>query len=321
MRRDPAGASRRAPPHHDRIRCAQCARRFTGLNLGVNLALALLKVAVAFLAGSRALLAGALYSINDVLSALVVMVSLRFGKEPADAKHPYGHDKLEFIAVAAVGVFLVTGVTFILFYSLADILRGIEGPPHAIAVLVALLTLGANLFLYKQGECVAEHTGSLALRTSAEHNRADAVSSVAVLIGVGGATLGWHVLDPLCAVFETIHIVWLCGSLFGQSIRGLMDSSVDPDSIQLISRACAEVPGVLRVERLRTRKAGAVHWVDAEVAVDPALRVEEAHGISEAVRRALVKALGGAVEAHVRFRAPTGAPGPGPMERAVGHHA
>lgn len=288
---------------HDPNRCMTCAVGFTRVNLAVNLTLAVLKALVAVLAGSRALLAGALYSLNDVLSAIVVMLTLGVGKAPPDEEHPYGHEKVELIGVAVVALTLVLAVSYIFYYAVRDLLKGVESPPHLIAFLVASLTLLTNLFLYKKGECAAEHCKSLALHTSAEHNRADAVSSIAVLIAVGGATLGWHFLDPLVAVYETVDVLRLSGSLLRRSIGGLMDASLPPGDVDEITRVCAAVPGVRLVEGVRARKVGAVCWVDVDIAVDPGLPVSEAHEISEAVRRALRATVGSSVEAQVKFRA------------------
>ncbi len=284
--------------------CLACGMRFSVLSLIVNLSLAILKGVVGLLAGSRALLAGALYSINDVLSAAIVMMSLKIGRSPADKSHAYGYGKVEFLGLGIISLVLVSGVFFILFYSVVDIIRGVEGPPGIASLGVALICLATNEYLARKGFCAAKHLdNSPALHTNAEHNRADAVSSLAIIIGVGGAILGLHVLDRIVAIFETVHICWLSGSLFGKSIMGLMDSSLPLTEVTLISRATAKVPGVIRVLDIKTRMAGAQSWADIKVAVSGDLSVEKAHKITEQIRTQAKKALGRSLETHVRFKA------------------
>ena len=276
--------------------------RFSLLNLSANLALAALKATVGFVSGSRALVAAALYSINDVLSALIVMVSLKVGSRPDDADHRYGHGKAEFIAIGMVGVILAVGVVFILYYSLIDIIRGVSAGPHAIAVAVAVLSLVINGVLSARGLCAARMLSSPALHTSAEHLRADAVSSAAVLIGVLGATLGLHILDQLVAVFEALHILWLAGTLFGTSMKGLMDTSLPESEEDEIRETVLAVEGVLAVAQLRTRLAGSHSWADVIVGLPRSYSVREAEVVCAKVKAVLERKSHRSLRVHVGFR-------------------
>jgi cation diffusion facilitator family transporter len=193
-------------------------------------------------------------------------------------------------------------VVFILTYSVIDVLRGVDGPPHLIALPVAAVTMATNQFLARRGFCAAARTESPVLRTSAEHNRADAISSLATMVGVGGAALGLHRLDPIVAIFETVHIVWLSGSLFGHSLRGLMDAALPDAAVAAVRRSCSDVPGVLGVASLRTRQSGANSWVDIEVQVARGTQVRQASEIRRNVQSAIRVALPGSVFSQVKFR-------------------
>ncbi len=307
--------SKNATHKNDTDRCGGCGMRFSVMNLFVNLILGVIKGMVGFLSGSHALKASALYSINDVLSAIIVIVSLKVGGRPADKDHAYGHGKAEFVAIAMMSFVMVAGVFFIVYYSLTDIIRGLEGPPHFSALLVAALCVVVGELLARMGFCAARHTeGSVSLKSSAKHNRADAVSSLAVVVGVGGALLGLHWLDPIVAIFETIHISILSGEFFGKAVKGLMDSSLTNKELSRISRAGGKVPGVSRVVMLRSRKMGSVAYVDIIVEVPGDVAVGQADEVAQRVRTTTRKVLGRAVETHVRFCAePTGSTGQLPI--------
>ncbi|MFC1596777.1 cation diffusion facilitator family transporter [Planctomycetota bacterium] len=306
----------------DTSRCGSCGMRFSLLNLGVNSALAVVKGLVGFLAGSQALKASALYSINDVLSAIIVMVSLKVGGRPADRQHAYGHGKAEFVAIALMSFIMVSGVFFILFYSLIGIIRGLEGPPCVSALFVALLCLVVGELLARMGFCAARHSkGSVALKSSAKHNRADALSSAMVAVGVGGALLGLHVLDPIVAIFEAIHISMISGEFFGKAIKGLMDSSLTAGELESISQATCRVPGVSRVALLRSRKMGAISYVDIVVDVPGDVLVEQADEVARQVKSAARTALGHPIETHVRFQAEQTNAGTTSTSRNIESHA
>ncbi|MHC4176048.1 MAG: cation diffusion facilitator family transporter [Planctomycetota bacterium] len=288
----------------DTNRCGTCGMRFSVLNLLVNLALGLIKGLVGFLSGSHALKASALYSINDVLSAIIVIVSLKVGGRPADKEHAYGHGKAEFVAIAMMSFVMVASVFFIVFYSVVDIVRGLEGPPHVAALFVALLCLVVGELLARMGFCSAGHSGgSVALKSSAKHNRADALSSAAVVVAVGGALLGLHLLDPIVAIFETIHVSILSGEFFGKAIKGLMDSSLTAGELERVSRATCRVPGVSRVALLRSRKMGSVSYLDIVVDVPRDIVVEQADKVARQVKATTVTVLGRSVETQVKFQA------------------
>ena len=89
-----------------RERCRACAVGFSRQTLVVNGALAMLKSVIGLMAGSRALVASALYSVNDVLSSIVVMISVKVARRPADDDHAYGHGKAEFVAIGIVSTIL-----------------------------------------------------------------------------------------------------------------------------------------------------------------------------------------------------------------------
>ena len=263
--------------------------RFSALSLFANLALAIVKAVVGVFSGSRALMAAALYSVNDVLSAAIVMVSLKFGRRPADSDHAYGHGKAEFIAIGLVGLILAVGVFFILFYSLIDVIRGVSVGPHFIAVAVAVLSLVVNGMLALKGSCAARMLASPVLHTAAEHLRADAVSSAAVLVGVLGAFLG-------------LHILWLAGTLFGTSIKGLMDTALPEEEIDELHKAVSRVDGVVRVVDVKTRLAGCYAWADVVVALPKGYSVARATEVCDDVRSAVATGLHRPIETQVAFR-------------------
>jgi cation diffusion facilitator family transporter len=283
----------------DRSTCVSCGVGYSWLSLLSNISIGLLKAVVGVLAGSRALLISALYNVNDVLAAIVVMKSLRLSLRAPDASHPYGYGKAEYVAVGIVSFVLIGAVFFTLMYTTMDILRGVPGPPHTIALMVAALSLLNSVFLHQRGHCVSERIDSPALYTSAVHNHADAEGSLLVLIGVAGATLGLHVLDQIIAIIEVIHLAWVAGRTCSRAIKGLLDAAVT--ELESKIRGACRVAGVERVVTLRTRRTGNGIFTDITVGVKPSASVSEAHDAVARVKSALRGALGDGVRAQVAF--------------------
>jgi cation diffusion facilitator family transporter len=292
----------------------QEALRLAGLTLAVDAILALFKVSIGVLSGSQALVVNSLYSINDVLSSIAVTVSLRVGQKRPTADYQYGYGRAEFIAVAMVSLAITIGVMLMFVFSATDILKGVNSPPHYVAALLAAVSLVVSWYISHKNHHVAEQLRSPALATSAEHHHADAHGSMLALIGIGGALLGFHVLDRIIATFEELHLIALSGTLLARAVNGLMDRGLPGEDLALLRRACSDVDGVRSVKSLRSRQLGSLTWVDVAVAVGPELTVAEASSVRSRVTSAVRGVVGGHLITQVRFQAPNTlvvSPGPG----------
>jgi cation diffusion facilitator family transporter len=249
-------------------------------------------------------LASALYSINDILSSIAISVSLRLGRRPPDREHPYGYGKAEFIAVAMVSLAIAMGVFFMFFFSVIDILKGVPGPPHFLAMSLAAISLVVAWMMSKKAHHLADRLKSPAISTSAAHNHADAEGSLLALIGIGGAILGFHVLDRVIAVLETLHLIGLSGVLLSKAVKGLMDAAIPEEDIDLVEQACRGVDRVQRVNHIRSRRTGCETWLDIAVTVPRGLCAVEGHEVREKIKNAVIGVLGPTVRAQICFRGP-----------------
>jgi cation diffusion facilitator family transporter len=290
------------------------AMRLAGLTLAVDALMALFKVTVGVMSGSQALVVNSLYSINDVLSSIAVTVSLRVGQKRPSADYQYGYGRAEFIAVAMVSLAITIGVILMFVFSASDILKGVAAPPHYVAALIAGVSMIVSWVISHKNHHVATALRSPALATSAEHHHADAHGSALALIGIGGALLGFHVLDRIIATFEELHLIALSGTLLARAVNGLMDRGLPKEDVALVERVCNEVPGVRGVKSIRSRQLGSLTWVDVAVALAPQLTVKEAGAIKSKVSHAVRGVVGGHLITQVRFQAPStivAQPGPG----------
>jgi cation diffusion facilitator family transporter len=283
------------------------------LNLAVDTLMAVAKIVAGLVCGSHALLASALYSINDVLSSIAVTVSLRVGSRKANDRYPYGYGKAEFIASGMVSVAICVGVLCMLTFSIVDIAKGVQGPPHYVALAFSALSLGVSYHAARRSQRLADALSSPALATSADHYHADALGSLFAILGIGGALLSFPALDRIMAVAETVHLVGLSGALLARSTRGLMDAAIPDQDRILVERACAAVEGVERVVHVRSRRAGSDMWVDVAVAVGESESVIAARAVCTRVEAAVRGVLGAGAVTQVCFQSPRRrVPDPGP---------
>ncbi|MBF0400441.1 MAG: magnetosome biogenesis CDF transporter MamM [Magnetococcales bacterium] len=288
-------------------RCVACHGMVGWIGLMANLALSGLKLFVGIVAGSQALVVDALYSAKDVVTSLLILVGLKYSKQPLDREHQFGHGKAEFLLSAAVSLLLM-GVTGLLFFLAAGhLIEGEHRPPHLIALWAALFSMVACWFVYRYTRCVAVEINSSIVMTLAKHTHGDGLSSGAVAVGiVGSHYLGMPWLDTVVALGETLHLLYLGGEVFWEAFQGLMDSAAPKGVQDQIWSQAAEVRGVRSVDQLRTRRVGQEIWVDLVVGVDPDLSVHEARQVAKQVESVLSHAIPHIGDISVQFQSLSG---------------
>jgi len=258
-------------------------------SIAVGVIVLALKYAAYYLTGSVALLSDAIESIVNVATAIAALFAITFAAQPADANHPYGHHKAEYISAVIEGVLIVIAAVAILREAWSAYLtpRMIDAPWIGLAVNGGASILNAIwcYVLIAQGRA---HK-SPALVADGRHLFTDVISSVGVFAGVAlAAVTGFSILDPILAALVALNILWSGWRLMKESVGGLLDEALpegDLSRIRTIIAANAE--GAIEAHDLRTRQAGRMTFVDFHLVVKGQMSVTEAHDICDRLERAI----------------------------------
>ncbi len=265
-------------------------RKVTLIGSAVDLTLGVVKLIAGFLANSQALIADGFHSLSDLATDFMVLLAAKHGSRDADEEHPYGHGRIETLATVALGIALM-GVAAGIAWDAIDRLFNPEDllQPGIWALLVAAISVLAKEWTYHYTMHLARKLKSNMLKANAWHSRSDAISSVVVVIGVGGTMAGLEYLDSVAAVLVGAMIAKIGWDLAWQSVHELVDTALDPERVRLIRKEILAVGGVRKLHMLRTRMMGGEALVDVHVIVDPKLSVSEGHFIGETVRKRLIE--------------------------------
>lgn len=266
-------------------------RRITWVSVAVNVVLTVLQVIVGLVAHSQALIADAMHTLSDILADAFVLYANRKGSEHADEAHPYGHGRYETAASLALGLILAATGAGILITA-AGRLQSLEAIPAIgiAAMWAALITLAGKEGLFRYMLKTAQHLRSPMLVANAWHARADALSSLVVAAGVGGALLGVGFADAVAAIIVGGMIVRSGLGFAWNAMRELIDTALSADEVARIRHTIEQTPGVLDLHELRTRRMGHQVLVDAHVQVNPYISVSEGHMIAETARARVLRA-------------------------------
>ena len=254
-----------------------------------------LKYFAYYLTGSVALLSDAIESIVNVATAVVALLAIRWSSQPADDEHPYGHHKAEYFSAVIEGVLIIVAALLILreaYFGFLS-LKSLEAPWVGLALngVAGVINAGWSWLLIRRGRQLR----SPALVADGRHLFTDVLSSIGVLGGVGiAAVSGWSVLDPALAAAVALNILWSGWGLMRESVSGLMDEAVAPETLAL-EIILAEAKGAIEAHDLRTRHAGRMTFVDFHLVVDGRTTVSTAHDICDRLEKAIKEEVGEAL--------------------------
>jgi cation diffusion facilitator family transporter len=251
------------------------------------------KLVVGVLSGSVAVLGDGLHSAFDVVIAIVTVLAVRLAAKPPDETHPYGHGRAENLAALAEAVVMVLVGAGVAVAAVRRLQTGAE--VHAVreALIVTGVALVVGIWRSSVLRRAAKRYASPALEADATNLTADVVESVAVLVGLGAARLGFPAGDPIAAFF-VVAVMWSMAVRIGlRAVHVLMDRT-PPDLTERLGEVTRAVEGVVDVGDLRVRQSGADVHAEVTVAVGRTSSVEQSHNITEAIEAAVANAVPGA---------------------------
>lgn len=267
-------------------------RRVTLTAAFINLMLSAAQIVGGVFTQSQALIADGMHTLSDLMSDGVVLLAGRQANVAPDSEHPYGHARIETLATVVVGLLLLgvgIGIGVDAGQRLFEPERLLSPEPLALGFAVLAIVFKEGLYQYTIR--VARRIRSNLLKANAWHHRSDVVSSIVVLVGVGGTLAGLPYLDAVAAVLVAALIAHMGGKLIWDSARELIDTGLAEERVERIRQTILAVEGVKNLHMLRTRRMAGTALADVHIQVPSRVSISEGHQISERVRLAVTDAF------------------------------
>jgi len=283
-----------------------------GLSIASNSLLIGLKLAAGAITGSIAIITEALHSLIDLLASVIAFVSVRKADEPADADHPYGHQKVESLTAAIEGMLILVGAAVIFYEASRRLVAGAEVDALGIGIAVMAFSVIANLVVSTVIYRRAKEHDSPALEGDAAHLRTDALTSGGVLVGLALVELtGIVAFDSITALVVAAAIVLTGLRILRRSSGVLVDETLPDEEMDRIEQAiaAARTPEVAGYHKLRARRAARRRYIDFHVQYRSGTSLELAHDLAHRMRAEIEAELAGAevlihVEPEASYRDP-----------------
>lgn len=257
-----------------------------------NIFLTIIKIFAGIFGKSSAMISDGLHSASDIISSVGVLIGNKIAKTPNDKEHNYGHEKAETLVSFLLSILLII-VSLKIGWGALQSLFNLDSVqvPTALPLIVSIISIGIKEYQYRITIRIANRINSPSLKADAWHHRSDALSSIAAFIGIGGAMLGFKALDPIASIVVALFVAKVGFDILKDSTNELMDYSIDDEQEEQIRKIAEKTEGVINLGELRTRKHGAMAYVDLTICVNKDLTVLEGHELAHKIEKYIINEM------------------------------
>ena len=275
------------------IKRSEAGAMVSGIAILVNLMLVIGKSAVGLASGSVAVLGDAVNNLSDIATSVIAFIGFRVSEQPADAEHPYGHGRIEYLASLCVAV-MVMAVGINVFLDSAK--KCIHPTPVTISAWMGVVLLASVLvkgFLFLYFRRMSRKIKASIFGATAADSRNDAMTTLVILVAAL-VEKTWRVaVDGPVGVAVSIYIMLNGISLIRDGISPILGRAPDRSVVVGIRKLVESAPHVLGMHDLLVHDYGpGRQFASAHVEMPADMTPIDMHEIIDAVERQVQEDLG-----------------------------
>lgn len=269
------------------------------LALGIT---TIIQIGIVALSGSVALMADTIHNVGDTLNSIPLLLAFYLARRVATRRYTYGFGRAEDVAGILIVLSIVVSAVVVFWESIQKLLYPQPmqnmGWVAAAAIVGFLGNEAVALLQIRTGRKI----GSDAMIADGLHARIDGLTSLAVLVAVGGTLLGFPILDPLIGLLIGVAIMFITKDATVRIWYRLMDA-IDPTLIDQIEHHTSQINGVERVQKVRVHWVGHQLFAELTLMVASQLSVEQSNTIAKQIIDRLQQAIPHLAEINVQINA------------------
>ena len=271
----------------------RCGLLAGAVGMALNLLLFAGKLCAGLLTGAISVTADAFNNLSDAAGSLATLVGFRMAGQRADARHPFGHGRMEYLAGLGVSLMILLVGVELGRSSIGKILHPEDSVLTPLAAVILIVSITVKLWMGWFNAGLGKRTESAALHAAALDARADACATSAVLLGlVISQFTGLH-LDGWLGLLVAVFILKAGWSAARDTLDPLLGQPPDPQMVQDVEALILAHPAVLGIHDLVFHDYGPgrrMMSVHAEVPADGSLVT--LHEVIDHIERELTERFG-----------------------------
>jgi cation diffusion facilitator family transporter len=262
-------------------------RKVLIITLVLNACVAAAKILYGYLTSSVAMMSDGFHSFFDGISNIVGLIGTWIAYHPPDENHPYGHKKYETLFTIIIAAMIFVTCLEILKKVYHFFIEGYKTTVTWASFVVMLITMGVNIFVTLYESRKGKKLGSSFLIADAKHTKSDIFASIAVIISLFFAKMGYYLADPIVGIVITFFIARIGYEILKDASDVLVDTvCLDTAAIKFVVNS---IEGVKGCHDIRTRGATNCTYLDLHALVGSDLPIEKAHEIADKIEKEIKK--------------------------------
>ncbi|MDO9760214.1 cation diffusion facilitator family transporter [Glaesserella parasuis] len=241
--------------------------------------------------GSMAILAAMTDSLVDLFASLTNMLVLRFALQPADDDHTFGHGKAESLAALAQSAFIAGSATFLLLQGIQRLTEPqlVQSSELGVAISLFSIVLTAALVWYQKK--VVKLTQSPAIEADSLHYQTDLYMNAAILVAMILNIYGVIYADAVFAIGIALYILFNAAKMCWEAVQSLLDKALPQEEVDQIWAIALQHPRIIGIHDVKTRRAGAIRFIQLHLELDDHLPLVIAHDITDSLEQKILAAF------------------------------
>lgn len=258
-----------------------------------NVFLFVVKFVIGLLVHSVSVTADAFNNLSDAGSSIISFAGVKIASKPADAEHPFGHGRMEYIAALIVS-FLVMEVGFTF---LKDSFGKIKSPEilnfQLMSVVILILSIGVKLWLGLFNRKLGEKIDSKVMMAAFTDSMGDVLTTTVTIVSLIVFKVTGVNIDGFVGIGVALVVMWAGFGIAKDTLEPLLGEAVDPEEYQKIKQFVESYDGVVGSHDLIVHNYGpnrSMASIHAEVPNN--VSIEASHEVIDRIERDAIKNLG-----------------------------
>lgn len=275
----------------DEIR-QQGGKKAATIAITANCFLTFFNISVGLLSGSYALISEGAHTLSDITTSIIAYIGFKIGQKPADKEHPMGHGRSEAISGLVIVIFLAMVSYEIISEALKKIIfhQTITIPSY-LAIIMAIIGIIVNFVVSRYIINIGKKINSPAIIADGEHQKTDIYSSLAILLGVFAANLGFPIADPIIGLIIGCLILKTAYEIGKDNVNNIMGTIPSPELTKEVENIANSVPKVSKAHNIKIDYQGSYATVTLHIELDGNMNLYESHKIVHEVQRTIVEKI------------------------------
>ncbi len=267
----------------------------------LKLSAALLLAAKSNWVFSMALIGDTINNLGDIASSAVTLIGFSMASKPADKEHPYGHERVEYIAALIVSMLIIAAALELGLSSIKEIINGSTADYDVYSIVILSVAILLKLFQSYVNKSLGNVISSVALKATALDSLTDAIATTIILIcGLLSYFLKWSFLDPYAGIAIALFIIYSGIKMIKESSDPLIGQPASKEFESKIIKEVRNYPEILGVHDVLCHAYGPTkYFVSLHAEVDAKNELAKIHDVIDNIEEDIRQKFGCEITIHL----------------------